>query len=138
MVKGSPARKNLFTNSIYAFSFVVRMALNWWTTMDPEQVMHVQCMGHYYGTKGWAIIVFMIHSIGEIIPLSLLFWVQSLNLEKIKSNSHESLRDTTTTEMNRTTLGGSEVDNRLSTFKNPAEEDSIVEPMHYIGNGNMQ
>lgn len=32
--------------------------------------------------KGWALIVFFVHFLGEVAPLSLIFWVQSKDFSK--------------------------------------------------------
>ena len=70
----SPAKRVLYIGIIYGFSFFIRTALNFTAFVHPETILNIQENG-CNGSVGWAFLVFSVHFFGEILPLSLLFYL---------------------------------------------------------------
>jgi hypothetical protein len=70
-----PFRNLLITSGVFAFSFIVRTLLDFTATVDTKKLVALQYNSCKNSTAGWALLVFFTHFLGEIFPLSLLFWL---------------------------------------------------------------
>jgi hypothetical protein len=70
-----PFRNLLITSGVFAFSFIVRTLLDFTATVDTNKLMKLQTNSCNNNSAGWALLVFFTHFLGEIFPLSLLFWL---------------------------------------------------------------
>jgi hypothetical protein len=69
--------------------------LNTLGLFDPKLLRNLQLNSCVNGTIGWSLLVFFTHFLGEVLPLSLLFWMQfsicaTKNLKKEKLPVGES------------------------------------------------
>jgi hypothetical protein len=54
----------------------VRTVLNSISLFDTEQLMNLQRNSCLDGTMDWALLVFFLAFFGEVMPLSVLYWMQ--------------------------------------------------------------
>ena len=101
-----PAQNLIITSGIFAFSFVVRTVLDFTALVDSKAILNLQSTSCVNDKAGWAILVFITHFLGEIMPLSVLFWLQAKIYQKIDDN-HEprtALNDVDDSEKIRSTI----------------------------------
>lgn len=77
-----PARNLLLTSGVFAFSFIVRTLLDFTALFDAKDLINLQEESCLNNKAGWALLVFGVHFFGEILPLSLLFWLQAKIYQK--------------------------------------------------------
>ena len=60
--------------------------LDFTALVDSKAILNLQLTSCVNDKAGWAILVFVTHFLGEIMPLSLLFWLQAKIYYKIHDN----------------------------------------------------
>lgn len=87
-------RNLIATSAIFTLSYIVRTVIDFFMISETSWVRSMQYNSCVNGTAGWAITNFMFHLIGEILPLSILFYMQTTNYVR-NVNSIKIMRDTT-------------------------------------------
>lgn len=86
-----PVKNLLITTGIFAFSFGIRTLIDFIQLIDPDMFVNLQDNSCFNNTAGWALLVFFMHCFGEVLPLSVLFWVQlKTNKGRKTANSRAS------------------------------------------------
>ena len=78
-------------NSIYGFSFVIRIVWEvWMFTTDNEILKSLQCHSCMYCENGYAYLIFFQHLFGFLLPLTAIFILQLVTMN-MKKKSKEGL-----------------------------------------------
>lgn len=100
-----PFRNLLISSGVFAFSFIVRTLLDFTATVDTKKLVALQYNSCKNNTAGWALLVFFTHFLGEIFPLSLLFWLQAKMYQRHpESNDYDLTPTVITMDEGRATM----------------------------------
>jgi len=95
LTKQIPTRNLLLTSGIFAFSYLVRTIIDSLAVLAPETLKQLQLSSCEEQNIKWAVLVFFLHFLGEVLPLSLLFWMQAkLYFGEQDDDSKERMEET--------------------------------------------
>lgn len=119
-----PVNNLLITMFIFGFSYSIRSGVDLMQAIDNQILYQLQLNCCVNDSKGYALVLFFLHFFGEVLPLSVLFWLQA----KIYSDRPKPLPEVKEQEPSFSPLQdsrGTEVHHRESVpdFANDESED---------------